>query len=178
MGPRDGARPFHRDVARRIPSPSYTASGRVLTGADLRGAQPRFMGVRVYLVEDSPIVFDRLQEMMQEHGAEVVGHSDNATAAIADIEALHPDVVVVDIALREGTGFHVLKAIGEPTDPQQPARIVLTNFNRDWYRNAATRLGADYFFDKSHQIREMMGVLGAMSSPASRQHGASRPATS
>jgi len=136
------------------------------------------MTIRVYMVEDSPIVFDRLQELMQEYGAEVVGHSDTATTAIADIGALHPDVVVVDIALREGTGFHVLKAMAEPTELRRPARIVLTNFNRDWYRDAAKRLGADYFFDKSFQIREMMGVLGAMSAPAGGQTGAPRPAPS
>ncbi len=120
------------------------------------------MSLRVYLVEDSPVVFERLQEFMHEDGATVVGHADDASTAVAEIAALCPDVVVVDIALREGTGFHVLDRIGDLREAERPARIVLTNFTRDWYRNAAKHLGADHFFDKSSQIPEMLDVLRKM----------------
>ena len=128
------------------------------------------MTLRVYLVEDSPLVSERLRELMQEEGAMIVGQSDTAATAIADIESLRPDVVVVDIALREGTGFHVLKGIDDSFDGHAPARVVLTNFIREWYREAATRLGADYFFDKSNQIPEMLGVLRAMNTSAGVEH--------
>ena len=121
------------------------------------------MPLRVYLVEDSQMVFERLQESMEEDGAKVVGHADGATTAIAEIAALRPDAVVVDIALREGTGLHVLKEIAEFPEADRPARVVLTNFNREWYRDAAMRLGAEYFFDKSNEIPEMLDVLRAMS---------------
>jgi DNA-binding NarL/FixJ family response regulator len=131
------------------------------------------MALRVYLVEDSPLVFERLQESMEEDGAKVVGHADDATTAIAEIAALRPDAVVVDIALREGTGLHVLKDIGDFPETERPARVVLTNFNREWYRDAAKRLGAEYFFDKSSEIPEMLEVLRAMS-PSDR-HGAPVP---
>ena len=120
------------------------------------------MSLRVYLVEDSPVVFERLQEFMHEAGATVVGHADDASTAVAEIAALCPDVVVVDIALREGTGFHVLDGIGNLLDAERPARIVLTNFTRDWFRNAAVHLGAEHFFDKSSQIPEMLDMLRNM----------------
>ena len=121
------------------------------------------MSLRVYLVEDSPIVVERLQEYIHDEGATVVGHAEDAATAVAEIATLCPDVVVVDIALREGTGFHVLDAIGDLPEAERPARIVLTNVTRDWYRNAANRLGAEHFFDKSSQIPEMLDVLRAMS---------------
>lgn len=129
------------------------------------------MALRVYLVEDSPLVFERLQESMEEDGAKVVGHADDATTAIAEIAALRPDAVVVDIALREGTGLHVLKDIGDFPEAERPARVVLTNFNREWYRDAAKRLGAEYFFDKSSEIPEMLEVLRSMS-PSDRHRAA------
>ena len=84
------------------------------------------MSLRVYLVEDSPIVCERLQEYMHDDGATVVGHAEDAATAITEIAALCPDVVVVDIALREGTGFHVLDAIGDLPEAERPACIVLT----------------------------------------------------
>ena len=121
------------------------------------------MSLRVYLVEDSPIVVERLEEWMHDQGATVVGHAEDAATAIAEIATLYPDVVVVDIALRQGTGFEVLDVIRDLPGAERPARIVLTNITRDWYRNAANRLGAEHFFDKSSQIPEMLDVLRAMS---------------
>src|SRR5215468_3134101 len=116
------------------------------------------MAIRVYLVEDSPLVCERLRESMEEVGARVVGHAEDAPTANAEIGALRPDVVVIDIALREGTGLHVLKEIDELPPKDRPMRVVLTNFNREWYRDAAKRLGADYFFDKSSEIPQLLDV--------------------
>ena len=129
------------------------------------------MPLRVYVVEDSPLVFERLQESMEENGASVVGHADDATTAIAEIAALRPDAVVLDIALREGTGLHVLKEIGDFPTENLPARVVLTNFNREWYRDAAMRLGAEFFFDKSSEIPEMLDVLRSLK-PSGRRAAA------
>ena len=121
------------------------------------------MALRAYLVEDSALVFKRLGELLEEIGVKLVGSADEATNAIAAIGALRPDVVVIDIALREGTGLHVLKEIGELPEEDRPVRIVLTNFSRQWYRDAAMRLGAEYFFDKSSEIPQLIDVLRSMS---------------
>ena len=121
------------------------------------------MALRAYLVEDSALVFERLGELLEEIGVKLVGSADEATNAIAAIGALRPDVVVIDIALREGTGLHVLKEIGELPEEDRPVRIVLTNFSRQWYRDAAMRLGAEYFFDKSSEIPQLIDVLRSMS---------------
>ena len=120
------------------------------------------MALRVYLVEDSTRVCERLRESMEEIDAEVVGNADDASSAIAEIAVLRPDVVIIDIALREGTGLHVLKQIDELPEGDRPLRAVLTNFSRAWYRDAAMRLGADYFFDKSCEIPQMLDVLRSM----------------
>ena len=104
----------------------------------------------------------------------MVGHADDATTAIAEIAALRPDAVVLDIALREGTGLHVLKEIGDFPTENLPARVVLTNFNREGYRDAAMRLRAEFFFDKSSEIPEMLDVLRSLK-PSGR-HAAARVA--
>ena len=133
------------------------------------------MALRVYVVEDSPLVFERVQESLEENGAQVIGHADDATTAFAEIVELRPDAVVLDIALREGTGLHVLKEIEDLPEEERPARIVLTNFNRPWYRDAAKRLGAEYFFDKSCDIPEMLDVVRSMD-PSRRRHVAAEAA--
>jgi DNA-binding NarL/FixJ family response regulator len=116
----------------------------------------------VYLVEDSPIILDRLTELIEEAGvATIVGSADTASAAIADIAALHPDAVTVDITLKGGNGFDVLEAINISSEDHPPLRIVLTNYTFASYRDAARQLGADYFLDKAKQIT---GVLTALES--------------
>ena len=83
----------------------------------------------------------------------------SAKSAIEDIKVLQPDAVVIDIGLREGSGFDVLKALCREAGPRPPARIVLTNHVLDQYRKAAQRWGATHFFDKSKEIPEMLQVL-------------------
>ena len=153
--------------ARRVQSPTLSRghAGAAEVSSDDGGFA--YMSLRVYLVEDSAIVLERLRQSMQENGVTVLGHAGDAMTAIAEIADLHPDVVIVDIALREGTGFHVLKDIDGLPGLRRPTRVVLTNFTGDWYRDGAKRLGADYFFDKSSQIPEMLDALRKISPPAS-----------
>lgn len=130
--------------------------------------EPHDHHVSVYLVEDSPIVLRGLTELIEAAGAAtVVGHADTASAAIADIAALHPDAVTVDITLKGGNGFDVLKTIAINSEDHPPLRIVLTNYTFASYRDAAHRLGADYFFDKAKQIPEVLTVLESLN--ANRQ---------
>ena len=129
------------------------------------------MTLRVYLVEDSPIISKLLRELVEGIGATLIGEADAADAAIADIRALHPDVVVVDIRLREGTGFAVLHALRDSFGARAPIYIMLTNYVNDAYRDAANALGVDYFFDKSRQISEMVRVLGAMPNAVGKANG-------
>jgi DNA-binding NarL/FixJ family response regulator len=126
------------------------------------------MKPRVYLVEDSPNILRGLTELIEAAGAAtVVGHADTASVAIADIAALRPDAVTVDITLKGGNGFDVLEAINMNSEGRPPLRIVLTNYTFGSYRDAAHRLGADYFFDKAKQITGVLMVLESLN--ANRQ---------
>ena len=119
--------------------------------------------ISVYLVEDSPLVLRGLTELIEDAGAAtIVGHADTASAAIADIAALHPDAVTVDITLKQGNGFDVLEAININSEGHPPLRIVLTNHTFGSYRDAAHELGADHFFDKAKQIHEVLTVLESL----------------
>lgn len=129
------------------------------------------MALRVYLVEDSPIISKLLRELVEGIGATMIGEADAANAAIAEIRALRPDVVVVDIRLREGTGFDVLIALRDSFGARAPIYIMLTNYVGEAYRNAAKALGVDYFFDKSRQISEMLRVLGGIPNCVGKSNG-------
>src|ERR1051325_5789137 len=63
--------------------------------------------LRVFIVEDSPLVRDRLDAGIAAVGGIVVGHSEAANDAIENLATVDPDVVIIDIQLRSGTGFDV-----------------------------------------------------------------------
>jgi DNA-binding NarL/FixJ family response regulator len=116
--------------------------------------------VKVFLVEDSPLLRERLEKMLSAiPGAQTVGHAPTARSAIAGIEASQPDAVVLDIQLEEGSGFDVMRAVR----PKQPkvGFYVLTNFAHEGYRRMAEKLGARGFFDKSKEFEALRAALRA-----------------
>jgi len=130
---------------------------------EIQGAQQSADGddeqLRVYLAEDSSIVLQRLTERASETGARIVGHSDTAADALRDIFRLAPHVVIVDVALRDGTGFDILSGLMEVRPPDLRYRIVLTNYALPGYRQAAQRLQADAFFDKGSEIQNLLRLI-------------------
>ena len=117
--------------------------------------------MKVFLVEDAPLLRERLQAMIDAlPGAQCVGHASAAGPAVASILALRPQVVVLDIHLSEGNGFDVLR--GLRAAHFEPSVFVLTNFPSEAYRQAAERLGARGFFDKSHEVERLRAEIGKL----------------
>jgi len=131
-------------------------------------------GIGVYLVEDSPIMVKLLEELFRTEAIRVVGHSAGARKAVLEIDALRPDVVIVDLALEQCTGFDVLRG----TVPQQaggrPAIIVLSNYASPPYREAAKRLGADYFLDKNSEIIQLFPLLESIAKETGKRNRSHR----
>lgn len=120
----------------------------------------QFQAFKVYLVEDSPIVLERLESMLGTiEGAATIGRASRAEEAIHGILDTQPDAVVLDLNLAEGSGFDVLRAVRA----RAPAIDVymLTNFTADAYRRLAARLGARGFFDKSTEFESVRAALAA-----------------
>ena len=114
--------------------------------------------VRVYLVEDSPMIIERLERMLATIiGARSVGHASRADEAIDAILAERPDIVMLDLHLARGNGFDVLRALHEQAP--QIAIYVLSNFATPPYRQLAQRLGATDFFDKTAEFESVLQAI-------------------
>ena len=102
----------------------------------------------VLLVEDSRVLAERLREtLLSVPGVQLTGTVDSEADAVAALQRQPVDVVLLDLHLRQGTGFGVLRAI--PSDQvKKTVVIVLTNYDLAEYRRAAAALGAKHFLDK------------------------------
>jgi CheY-like chemotaxis protein len=139
-----------------------TATTRRMTNCSSR--------LRAYLVEDSSIMTDLLTGLLTNDGVLVIGNALDASTAVTEIKALRPDVVILDIALREGNGFDVLKATRTP-DADGPAFIMLTNYTMEAYRKVARTLGVVDFFDKSSEILRALDSVKAIAKFRGKNNG-------
>ncbi len=68
--------------------------------------------VRLFLVDDHPLVREWLAQLLQgEADFEVVGEAEDAAAALAAMEQSPPDLAVVDLSLRSGSGLELIKSL-------------------------------------------------------------------
>jgi len=113
--------------------------------------------LRVFVVEDTLAIRERIEVMVVEAGAAAVGYASGVDAAIRGIIDLQPELVILDIQLADGTGFDVLRAV----HGQAPGIDIylFSNFDAYPYRQLAERLGARGFFDKSREFDSMRDVI-------------------
>lgn len=118
---------------------------------------------RVFIVEDSASIRERLYEQLREiDGVSVIGNTDTADSAVEAILRTRPDSVILDIHLFDGNGMDVLREVHVLAP--EVMFIVLTNHSNAQYRRACLQAGARYFFDKSTEfgkVREVIAGLGA-----------------
>ncbi len=117
---------------------------------------PAKAALRVVLVEDSPLIAERVRDLLEtEAGAKVVYVADDESAAIRAVREHDADVMILDLQLRRGTGFNVLRALGE----SRPTTIIMTNYAQPQYRARAKEFGIEYFLDKSSDFEKLVGIL-------------------
>jgi len=113
---------------------------------------------RVLLVEDSTLTAEQLCEMIRALRPTIicvaVATEDDALRAI---DSQPPHIVVLDLLLKQGSGFNVLKKISSMTP--KPLVIVMTNYALPQYREYALLTGADYFLDKAVSIDVLPTIL-------------------
>jgi DNA-binding NarL/FixJ family response regulator len=117
--------------------------------------------VKVFVVEDSALVRERLIEMIREvDGVDVVGEADSYSTAVAGIMSTHPDVAILDVSLADGNGIDVLAHV----KPRLPGLrgIVLTNYSSPQHLKASADAGAEYFLDKSVDFERITEILEQM----------------
>ncbi len=112
----------------------------------------------VYLVEDSLLVRERLRDGIREIDPGIgVCESDSARDAVAAILDGHPDIVVLDLKLAEGSGLDVLKKVRK--EGSLASVVVFSNHAETQYRRRCMAMGADHFFDKTKDFGSVLEVI-------------------
>ncbi len=89
-----------------------------------------------------------------------IAHAKNGEEALTLYNFLKPDLILLDIKIPIMNGIEVLKNIRK--NDQQTSVIVLTNYPEEQYRIACTKLGANYFFDKSTEFGSVEAAIRSL----------------
>lgn len=103
--------------------------------------------VRVLLVDDQPLLRTGFALVLgNEPDLEVVGEAADGEVALRQVEALRPDVVLMDIRMPRMDGIEATRAL--VARGPLPRVLVLTTFDHDEYVVEALRAGASGFLLK------------------------------
>jgi DNA-binding NarL/FixJ family response regulator len=125
--------------------------------------------ISVVLVEDNPLHTQRFRENLAlDPGLRVVGEFSRASDAIAGIEPLAPDVVLVDLGLPDASGILVLRHLRERLP--QTALMVVSIFGDERNLVDAIEAGATGYLlkdSKATDFNQSIHALRAGESPIS-----------
>jgi CheY-like chemotaxis protein len=145
-------------------TPSATANGlRATQGAPRKNGAPG-KPLRILLVEDSPLLRGRLENMLSQHAAfKVTGLAAGESEAIEKLDSVPYDAIVVDVELRPGSGIGVIRqARARNKDVKDGGHVwivVLTNYDLPTVRERCMQAGADHFLDKMREIDQLIPIL-------------------
>jgi DNA-binding NarL/FixJ family response regulator len=115
--------------------------------------------LRVLLVEDSSKLQERLREALDAlPGVQLAGTVDSETDAVEAIRRDCCDAVILDLHLRRGTGFGVLRELARHAN-RAPAVVVFTNYDLPEYRRLAQSFGVRHFLDKALEYERLPVII-------------------
>ncbi|HTH95679.1 MAG TPA: response regulator [Rhodocyclaceae bacterium] len=93
-------------------------------------------------------------------GVQIIGEVDAEDQALAVLEEFHPDVVIIDLELTQGSGLNVLRQIyTQPERYRGLNAVVFSNHVHASVRERCRMLGAAAFFDKTFQMDDLLDYL-------------------
>jgi len=113
---------------------------------------------RIFIVDDHPIVRQGLTQLIsQETDLCVCGEAEGAPAALQAITKLRPDVVIVDISLKEGDGIDLIKSIRARHDD---IRILVLSMHEEMFIvERALRAGASGYLPKQEASDKVLTAI-------------------
>src|SRR5262245_51628366 len=114
---------------------------------------------RILIVEDEAIVALDIEERLRRLGYEVVGIADSCAGALASAAALHPDLVLMDVELRNGTGADGIAAAEQLRANLAVPVVFLTAYSDAATLERAKRASPHGYVVKPFEERDLRATL-------------------
>lgn len=115
--------------------------------------------ISVMIADDHPLIVEGLTSVLTRHGLNVVGSASVASTVADTVDALRPDVLVLDMRFGDGDigGLDVLQVLQAR---QSPVKVVVyTQFDQDEVVREAYKRGAKAFVTKNTDPGELADTI-------------------
>jgi DNA-binding response OmpR family regulator len=113
--------------------------------------------LKILIVDDNDLIQNRLiMALSDQRKFEISSTDDSSMDAVDKYFELKPDILILDLMLKSGTGFEVLENIRHRS--KSKIVIVFTNFAYPFIKQSCIETGADYFFDKSFDFDKLIMI--------------------
>ncbi len=124
-------------------------------------AAPSTSKRKIFLVDDHPIVRQGLAQLINnETDLIVVGQGEDAYQSLRLIRDAKPDLILVDISLKDSDGIELLKDL-KSHSPDLPA-LVLSMHDESLYAERALRAGASGYVMKHEPPQTLLAAIRAV----------------
>jgi DNA-binding NarL/FixJ family response regulator len=122
--------------------------------------------IRVVVVDDHALHRDGTRQILEAHpDLQVVGEADSGEVALALVNQLRPDVVLMDIRL---PGMNGIEATRRLTRDHPEIRVIMVSaYDEDEYVRGALEAGAAGYLRKTAPGRELVQAVRAVATGAS-----------
>jgi DNA-binding response OmpR family regulator len=117
-------------------------------------AAPALSGFRVLVVDDDPDMVTYLSRLLHKEGM-VVDAAGDGDAALAQVAASPPDLVLLDVMMPGKSGFDVCQAVRADESLAGVKILMLSAKGRDTDLAKGRALGADAYMTKPFSTKEL-----------------------
>lgn len=111
--------------------------------------------VRILLVDDHPLVRDGLKARLSSQvGWAVCGEAETATEAVRLVRELAPQLAIIDLSLKSGSGLELIKQIAAMAAP--PRMLVCSMHDDNLYAHRAIQAGALGYLNKQRASEQLV----------------------
>ncbi len=120
--------------------------------------------ITILIVDDHPMVREGLRSMLNAPGLHIVGEASDGHKAVRQVEALAPDIVLMDIRMPDMDGIEALQAIKSARSDTRV--IIITTYPSTTYLLRALAAGAAGFVLKDISRDALLGTVRAVAAGA------------
>jgi len=114
--------------------------------------------VRILIVDDHPLVREWLANLLLQHpDLSVCGHAEDQATALALIAADPPDIAIIDLTLKAGSGMDLIKDVASQFP--KVATVVLSMHEEIYYAERALRAGARAYVMKRESTEQIIEAI-------------------
>lgn len=129
-------------------------------------------GIRVFILDDEPIVCERLRPLLEKSGFAVATHTESREA-LGILERERFDILITDLKMHGPDGMEVLASVRERWP--ETRCVVITGFATVDTAKEALRLGAVDFIAKPFRMRDLLDLVRKLGAQIEARRSGTQP---